>query len=69
MAEDRAVLLPGGGQAAVDDACPRPPHHAAPAAAHAVHEDPQRLLAKFGRVAGKAGRSLQAEGSAFSPVP
>eukprot|EP00964_Phaeocystis_antarctica_P032330 scaffold18301_cov66-Phaeocystis_antarctica.AAC.1 len=44
MAEDRAVLLPEGGQAAVDDARPRPPHHAAPAATHAVHEDPQRLV-------------------------
>ena len=36
MVEDLGVRPPDGGQAAADDARPRPPHHAAPAAAHAV---------------------------------
>ena len=36
MAENRAVLPPDGGQVAADDARPRPPHHAALAASHAV---------------------------------
>jgi hypothetical protein len=44
MAEEVAVRQPDDGQAAADDARPRPPEDAAPAAVHVVHEDPQRLV-------------------------
>ena len=43
VVEDLGVRPPDGGQAAADDAPPRPPEHAAPAAVHVVHEDGRSL--------------------------
>jgi hypothetical protein len=40
VVEDLGVRPPDGRQAAADDARPRPPEHASPAAVHVVHEDP-----------------------------
>jgi hypothetical protein len=41
--KDVGVRPPNDGQAAADDARPRPPENATPAAVHVVRVDPQRL--------------------------